>query len=111
MLDVVDLMLLAVVIAAAVYLWRAPSVYGLALRAARQYCRKLELQFLDDSVSLSRLWVKRDRNGMLRLWRVYQFEFTATGGERYRGWVTTLGRTVTGIELQPHRVDPPTTLH
>lgn len=111
MLDVADLMLLTLVIAVGVYLWRAPSVYELALRAARQHCKKLELLFLDDSVSLARLWVKRDQNGRLRLWRTYQFEFTATGGERYRGRVLTLGHTVENIQMPPYRVEPPHTLH
>lgn len=113
MLEVTDLMLLTVVIAIGVYWWRAPSVYALALRSARQHCRKLELAFLDDSVALSRLWVKRDDEGRLRLWRVYQFEFTATGGERYRGQVRTLGYTVEAIDMPPYRVEPepPPTLH
>lgn len=112
-LEITDLLLLTVIIAVAAYWWRAPSVYALALRSARQHCRKLELAFLDDSVALSRLWVKRDQNGRLRLWRAYQFEFTATGGERYRGYVRTLGYAVEAIDMPPYRVepDPPPTLH
>lgn len=111
MSDLVDLMLLAVAVASGVYLWKAPSVYALALRTTRQHCHKLELAFLDDSVSLSRVWIKRDQEGRLRLLRIYQFEFTATGIERYRGHIRTLGYTVEEIQLPAYRVDPPPTLH
>lgn len=111
MFDLIHLLLLATFVTLAIYLWRGRSVYDIALRAARAHCRRLGLQFLDDSVSLARIRVKRDRGGHLRLWRTYQFEFTATGGERYSGRVFVHGHVVEGIQMPPYRVESTFTLH
>jgi hypothetical protein len=54
-------------------------------------------------VGLRDIWLKRDLRGSLRFWRSYQFEFTATGENRYRGRVVTLGQQILSIELDAHR--------
>jgi len=59
---------------------------------------------LDQSVGIHRVWLKRDSDNRLRIWRNYQFEFTSTGDERYKGNVITLGEQVETVQLQVHRV-------
>ncbi|MCK5889778.1 MAG: DUF3301 domain-containing protein [Methylococcales bacterium] len=76
-----------------------------ALIFVQNHCGKLNLQLLDEYVALNGLWVKRNKRGKLCLWRSYQFEFTSTGNERYNGKVTLLSQQITGIELDPYKID------
>lgn len=75
-----------------------------ALIAARKRVQELELEFLDDSVVLHRLRPIRDGGGQWRLLRRYRFEFSATGDERYQGWIELAGYRVRAIHLDPHRM-------
>jgi hypothetical protein len=99
-----DVALWLLLAAIAGYWWRAHAVRELALAATRAHCRRLEVQLLDETVALRGVRPTRDGGGQLRLRRTYQFEFTSTGDERYRGWTVMLGRRVESIDLQPHRL-------
>lgn len=88
---------------AAWYWWKAKAIKDSVLTAARGYCQKMDVMLLDDAVYLRGLWFKRDRNGQLRVWRRFLFDFTATGEERYLGRIIMLGRSIEQIELEPHR--------
>lgn len=84
--------------------WQSQQVKEIALSYTRAHCKELDLQFLDDSISLRGLWLKRDEQGRIRFWRSYNFEFSSTGDERYTGKVVTLGSQVIALHLQPHRM-------
>lgn len=76
-----------------------------ATRAVRQYCRREEVQLLDESIALEKIRLARDPDlGRLVLIRQYQFYFTSTGDERYSGKVSMHGRHLQQIELAPHRL-------
>ena len=63
-------------------------------------CRVTRVQFLDDTVAISRLGVGRDRaTGRLSLQRVYGFEFTLEGARRYEGRVAMQGEQVKAVHL------------
>ena len=85
--------------------WNAQGARQIALSATKRYCQNSELQLLDETVALSKFRIKRDERGNVRLWRCYQFEFTATGFERYNGSVVMFGSQVGDIQLEPHRVN------
>jgi len=99
-----DIFFLAFVCALVGYWYRAQRTREIALHAVRQECKRLEVQLLDQSVSLRALWFKRDEQGSLRLWRRYQFEFSSTGEDRYLGQVMMLANRVTNLELEAHRL-------
>ena len=84
--------------------WNAQGARQIALSATKSYCQKTGLQLLDETVALSKFRLRRDVRGNVRLWRSYQFEFTATGYERYNGSVTLHGAQVGDIQLEPHRI-------
>ncbi len=86
------------------YFYSALRVREFALIAARRHCNDMKVQLLDQSVSANKIWLKRDGDGQLHVWRNYQFEFTSTGGERYFGNVITLGKQVIHIQLEAHRL-------
>ncbi len=83
----------------------------IALRHSAQTCRSLAVQFLDDTVSISRLGVGRERDGTLSLQRVYRFEFSVHGSERREGRIAMQGFTVKAIHMDhpdgPIVIQPP----
>lgn len=91
---------------AAWYWWRAKAIKDTVLAAAKTYCKQMDVMLLDDAVYSRGLWFKRDRQGRLRVWRRYLFEFTSTGEERYLGRVIMLGQRIEHMELDPHRFGP-----
>ncbi|MBZ2188528.1 DUF3301 domain-containing protein [Alcanivorax sp. JB21] len=100
-----QLLLLAMAFATGALIWRGQGVRERALIATRQRCEREGLVLLDQSVALHRARPARDDNGRLCMRRVYQFEFTVTGGERYRGDTTMLGLRLAKIMLPPHRFE------
>lgn len=79
-------------------------VRELALRAGRDYCRNIGVQFLDETVSRQRFGFARDASGTLRVRRIYAFEFTSDGERRYSGEISMLGSRVTGVQAELHRI-------
>jgi len=88
----------------AAYVWRALQARELAYAAAHRECENMQVQLLDQSVYLRKLWFRRNKHGRLGFWRVYYFEFTVTGGTRYVGRVFMLGRRIERVELEPHPI-------
>lgn len=97
-------MWLSLIILFGMYWWSAQGVKQIALRAAKLYCQKMDVQMLDDCIVLHRFWFKRDQRGTIRVWRSYLFEFASTGEVRYSGRVIVLGRRILAVQLQPHRI-------
>jgi len=62
----------------------------LATGICRAACKRQDLQFLDQTVALRHLRVRRTLEG-LRLRRVYRFEFSEEGAGRRSGHLVLLG--------------------
>ena len=86
------------------YWWHAKAIKDHVLQAAKVHCKRMDVLLLDEAVYLRGIWFKRDEQGKLRVWRRFMFDFTTTGEERYLGRVITLGKRITHIELEPHRI-------
>lgn len=99
-----ELVLLFGVVLVCLYWINAQRIKELVLSAVQAHCNKMGVQLLDDSVVLKRLWLKRDARGQMRLWRLFQFEFSSTGDERYLGSIEILGRQIQNPRLAPHRM-------
>ena len=104
MSDLAAITWLFALVALGYYWWRALQAKDVAFAAAARHCREMDVQMLDQSVYLRRLWFKRNRNGVMSLWRAFYFEFTSTGEDRYTGRVVMLGRRIEGVQLDPHKV-------
>ncbi|QEY17185.1 DUF3301 domain-containing protein [Cellvibrio sp. KY-GH-1] len=88
-----------------IYYWRgALRVKERAFVAAQRRCAEMDVQLLDETVYLRRIWFKRNDRGVLSLWRAFYFEFTVSGSDRYFGRVIMLGPSITHVELDPHRL-------
>lgn len=102
--DIESLSWLTLLLAVVYHWWQSQKIKEIALVYTRRQCKELDLQLLDDNINLRGFWLKRNAQGRMSIWRSYNFEFSSTGDERYRGRVVTLGRRVTDIDLQPHRL-------
>jgi hypothetical protein len=101
-LDLLGLMLLA----ATVWLWLdSLNAREIAVSATKAACNAEHLLLLDDTVAIQRLSLGRDGEGVLRIRRVYGFEYSDTGNDRSAGSVAMLGSRVLVINL--NLPDPP----
>lgn len=103
-LTLADIVLWGLAAAALSWWWRGHAVREAALAASRRYCQQMNVQLLDETVVLKRLWPQRSAHGSLVLRRAYEFEFTATGDDRYPGTAIMLGTRLDSIQLAPHRI-------
>jgi hypothetical protein len=98
-----EVVALLALLAATAYWMAAIRSKEIARAAGRQACERAEVQFLDDTVELTRLRLRRDRDGRLAVFRQYRFEFTSDGATRYRGELAMAGRRVTQLTMEPYR--------
>lgn len=94
-----DLLILAIPAALAGLWWTGSRARELAIEHARQACRQHQLQFLDQSVALSRMRPARTRTGASCFRREYRFEFTSAGEFRDEASVTMLGHALLNVRF------------
>ena len=82
-----------------------------AMLACRRACDAEGLQFLDDTVSAARVRPERDDDGVLRLRRVYSFEYSDNGNNRRPGSIVLLGDRVIMLNVGLRAVPDDRTLH
>jgi len=98
------MMILAGIVLGIIWFWYASmSARERANGAAKEACDRLRLVMLDGTVSIVRLWFRRDLDGRLRFERTYGFEYTDDGYRRLRGFIVTLGSRVTSVGLAAAR--------
>jgi Protein of unknown function (DUF3301) len=94
-----------VVLVASVLLWLdSLRARERALGAGRAACRRYGLQFLDETVAISRIRLRRDDEGRVKIARTYTFEFTETGNTRRQGAVVMLGQQLSDVQMEPYTV-------
>ena len=106
MITALNLLLLALLGAAAVYWWRSGVFKERARKLAGAHCARLGLQFLDQSVVITGVRPLRDADGRLVLRRRYEFEFASLGDRRYRGSLILIGMQLQSIELETYKLPP-----
>jgi len=70
-----------------------------ALDAGWRACDAEGVQFLDWTVAMEKMRIRRALDGRLRIQRVYQFEFSETGNNRLVGSITMLGTQLITLHL------------
>jgi len=89
-----------VILLALAWLWfDSIQVRDIAVREAAGACATEGLQFLDETVSITRLRFTRDDDGRLMLSRTYSFEYSDTGNNRRPGSVDMLGQSVVMVNV------------
>ena len=92
-------------IAAGIFFWLdSLRARERAVQAGRAACQRYALQFLDDTVSFTRIRLRRDEDGQLKIARTYTFEFSDTGNNRRHGAIVMLGGELQDLQLEPFRI-------
>ncbi|MDE2234530.1 MAG: DUF3301 domain-containing protein [Gammaproteobacteria bacterium] len=68
-------------------------------RSCARICEELNLQFLDETVSLASLRLSRTASGRLTWKRTYVFEFSESGSDRWKGRACLSGWRVESVQL------------
>lgn len=92
-----DLLVVAILGLGAWYWFTGTRVRELAIEAARRSTRDADVQFLDQTVSLARVSLSRDRSGQWRVWRQYRFDYSRDGVHRETGDIIMLGNRLQAV--------------
>lgn len=68
-------------------------------KTCARICANMHLQFLDETVALARLRPARSSSGRLGWRRLYLFEFSESGSDRWKGRALLNGRQVESVQL------------
>lgn len=85
------------------YWWQSKAIKEKALLAVKQYCGKMDIQLLNDTIGISStrlIWHK----GAVKIRRCFTFEFTSTGKARYEGNIIFIKSALESISLDPHHI-------
>jgi hypothetical protein len=88
------------------WFWFDSSRVGeLARRTGFTLCQQHKLQFLDDTVHLSKLYLGKNTYGQLKILRRYRFEFTNNEYRRYNGEITFAGMQLIKTYMDAYPLD------
>ena len=85
--DVVVFFLFILVLA---YWWRISEQKTFAIMQAKKYCRARKLQLLDQTLVFKKLQFQRFKK-QLKLCRIYEFDFSTNGQDRFKGEILLSG--------------------
>jgi hypothetical protein len=91
-----------VALAAGIWFWfDALRARECAVLAGRAACAREGVQFLDDTVVMTRIAPMRNEAGRLTFRRTYGFEFSDTGNNRRNGTIVVAGDAVEALDMEP----------
>lgn len=98
-----ELLFLILLIASLFYWFNSIRAKEIATKNASVACKKVLLEFLDETVLIKKVRLRRNSRGQLDIYREYQFEFSSTGEHRYKGQVRLLGMYLIDVEMEPYK--------
>jgi Protein of unknown function (DUF3301) len=99
-----DILLLATLGLLLWYWWDSVRTQEIARNTGLRACQQANVQFLDDTVERKRQWLRRNSRGRMQLCRLYFFEFTSDGAQRYQGRIVMFGQAVREVEMDAYRM-------
>ena len=86
------------------WFWKdSMSTREIALVVAKRACTDIDVQFLDDTVSVAKLKLCRNQRGTMSLCRLYTFEFSQSGEVRYLGRIYMNSLNIMDVILDTHQ--------
>lgn len=98
-----ELSILILLIASLFYWFDSIRAKENATKHAKNACKKVLLEFLDDTVLMKKVRLRRNAHGQMSIYREYEFEFSSTGEFRYKGQVRLLGQYLLDVEMEPYQ--------
>ena len=78
------------------------SARDAAIAKGQDLTHRTNLQLLDESVACSRLRLGRNSKGHVQILRTYEFEVSASGGDRMQCQLVLLGRDLQSWYIPPY---------
>jgi len=103
---ITNVILILLLVAGFLYWLSASRGKEVARQVGRRACEAEGVQFLDDTVVLTRTRLRRGADDRPAIYREYRFEFSVEGDRRYHGEIALLGRILQRITLEPYRISP-----
>jgi len=100
---VTDILLIVTLLSGLFYWFDAIRAKEIATREAKKACKKVLLEFLDETVLIKKVRLRRNLQGQISIYREYEFEFSSTGEFRYKGQVRLLGQYLIDVEMEPYQ--------
>jgi len=94
------IILLALFAALAWFWFDSLRARELALRTGARACADINVQFLDQSVSVDQLRLGRDARGQLQLRRVFSFDFSDNSADHRHGKIVILEQYMQSVALE-----------
>jgi len=69
------------------------------IKRCLQVCREADLQFLDQTVAVISVKFRFGRNKRLELHRIYQFEYSENGVDRFKAYVDMIDNRIISIRF------------
>ncbi|RLA05689.1 MAG: DUF3301 domain-containing protein [Gammaproteobacteria bacterium] len=91
-------------VAIAWFWWESRGVAEMAIRVARRSCDSSGVQLLNDTVGWEKVRLKRNDQGRMQVQRTYFFEFSTDIERRYKGVIVMLGKRLSRVEMEAHRI-------
>ena len=99
MYDIYDILLVCPLVLLLWYWWRSSGQHGVAVAAARAYCKERQLQMLDETLAFKRWRIERDSRRRRHLCRIYEFDYSRAGEDRHIGELILCGHRVLRVIL------------
>ena len=99
-----EILLAPVLITVIWYWWATMQCKESARNAGKAACDKAGVQILDDTVEQKKIWIRRSEAGRLQICRIFFFEFSSDGAQRYQGRIVMLGKYIKEVEMDAYRI-------
>lgn len=98
-----ELIVLILLLVSLFYWFNSIRAKEIATQHAKKSCKKVLIEFLDDTVLIKKIRLRRNTHGQMSIYREYEFEFSSTGEFRYKGQVRLLGKYLIDVEMEPYQ--------
>ena len=91
MYSLYDVILFLIFLLLIMYWWRISEQKTFAIRNAREYCQGRNVQLLDQTLVFKGMRLEKANNKHRKLCRVYEFDFSSEGENRFTGKIILSG--------------------
>lgn len=91
MYDIYDVILFFIFILLVMYWWRISEQKTFAIQNAKDYCQGRNVQLLDQTLVFKGLRLEKTNKKFRKLCRVYEFDFSSNGEDRFKGEIILNG--------------------
>ena len=102
-LDLTDIIFFMLLSFLGYFWWQSKAVKESAIIRVKRYCKEMDIQLLDETISTKKSRLIWHRN-QLKIKRSFVFEFTSTGEARYEGEIIFLSHSMDSIAIEPHKI-------